>query len=88
MGMENVWGLAGQRMMMSPANHARSASIAQVMMSPAFEAAEAGAVPGGYSLDLKSDRCLSFQWREDIAEVFPEFFRRMKEATKIETDIV
>lgn len=36
--------------------------------------------PGGYSLDLKSYRCLSFQWREDIAEVFPEFFGRMKEA--------
>lgn len=47
MGMENVWGLAGQRMMMSPANHARSASIAQVMMSPAFETAGTGAVPGG-----------------------------------------
>lgn len=35
--------------------------------------------PGGYSLDLKNYRCLSFQWREDIAEDFPDFFGRKKE---------
>lgn len=33
--------------------------------------------PGGYSLDPKKDICLSFRWREDIAEDFPEFFGRM-----------